>query len=111
MLKVFLNWLKSLFAHKRSSQTAANKVSAEALTFSLVLSNDLYTRLKKHETLVIERKCSKNVNLIAKAFADFKSIKLKCCKGAITSKDYMLADLTYLKKESGVIKLTVKLVK
>lgn len=109
MLNKLLNWIKSLFSCRHTEKTAEPLVKIEAVKFSIVLTGQIYSSLEKLESLTVTRSRTNSIVEMAALFADFKTVKLKCCKGSPSSKEFMIATLTEVKKEKGRYILTLKI--
>ena len=109
MLNKLLNWIKTLFSCRHAEKTAEPLVKVEAVQFSIVLTSQLYSSLEKLESLTVTRSRTNSIVEIAALFADFKTVKLKCCKGSPSSKKFMNTTLTEVKKEKGRYILTLKI--
>lgn len=108
MFKKIVEFLKNLIS-KFLKKKAHAVIKNEIASFKIVLPKPLFKGLQQLEEITITRAHSSKIQQIASKFIDFKTIELQCFNNSHTSKEYLTATLTNIKKDGGKYSLTIKI--
>lgn len=110
MFKKIIEFLKNLIS-KFLKKKAHAVIENETVSFKMVLPKPIFKGLQQLEEITITRAHSSKIQQIASKFIDFKTIELQCFNNSHTSKEYLIAILTNIKKDNDRYSLTIKIKK